>query len=334
METYDGPLPDGITLLDASEDINRRVNAALQTARATAKGTLPAAVYNALGSTMTHLAPIESWANGLAPARPGSPGKIYTFDIAQTPYRDSSPMGGLAPVLSVNGLLIGTDKLGHFFQLGYSHYFQKLVGRDRLPRGQVLSEGDETERGLFGLDLTGVYSKADIAANRAGLAFYEKLADNRTLVFDIRDYVTRDWNEQWNPNDFKSGMWRESLPGSWSGTFEWYNSSTKSRAPVHATISVTSGSLENLRKGIFLVNGWYRYVHPLASDTSGELSGEVLPKKTETGAVTQLDMALTWKEGRAAGRGKLTMWTFTRMDGSWGRGDSESDGGGWAFLKV
>lgn len=55
--------------------------------------------------------------------------------------------------------------------------------------------------GHFGLRSTGVGSRGDLAANAAGLRFYDDLAANpRGYQFDILRYVTAAWNEQVSGN--------------------------------------------------------------------------------------------------------------------------------------
>lgn len=48
----------------------------------------------------------------------------------------------LAAVININGVLMGTDKWGHFFQEGFWYYFNKLGPADRKKFGAFL-EGDE-----------------------------------------------------------------------------------------------------------------------------------------------------------------------------------------------
>jgi hypothetical protein len=54
--------------------------------------------------------------------------------------------------------------------------------------------------GGFGLAATGVYSQADLAANAAGMAFWQKLVKNLQMEFKISDFVTKEWSEEVSPN--------------------------------------------------------------------------------------------------------------------------------------
>ena len=67
---------------------------------------------------------------------------------------------------------IGTDKLGHFFAQGYE-YFEKAVLEGKGVDAAV-AYGKSTEEGKYGLGTTGVYSYADLEANKAGYNFYKQ----------------------------------------------------------------------------------------------------------------------------------------------------------------
>lgn len=86
----------------------------------------------------------------------------------------------LAPTINQFGILMGTDKAGHFFQQGHSYYIIQMNGeqagqfRDQT-RAEAVAIGVKQERGRFGTALDGVFSNADLAANYAGMKFYESL---------------------------------------------------------------------------------------------------------------------------------------------------------------
>ena len=124
-ETYDGPPPSDIQLIDMTAEVNLYDNRMLGIARGKARGSpkLEAEVYDQLGfpSNLAY-ARIEQWANALDKATPGHPGKIYQPRVEDSQYRGRSSLSlatFLAPVMMINDILIGTDKLGQFFQLGY-----------------------------------------------------------------------------------------------------------------------------------------------------------------------------------------------------------------------
>jgi hypothetical protein len=334
-------------LQDAVSDINTKVNDALADARKSSGGRSPRleeAVYKLLGKPNRipfHMAPIEDWAAALPEAKDKVPGKVYQPLDSDSQYKDNSVWGGLAKVMQVAGIYIGVDKLGHFLQLGYNEYYLRTLGPGALSTDDAATEGDKTEEGIYGLLTTGVYSNADIAANRAGLKFYQDLAAAPNMAFDIRKYISAQWNEQSNQNFYGGGHWdlmAKSVEGSWTGTFTWTDGSTTRTAICNAKLDVSTDirivSLAEVQDHVKSVTGTYQYSHPLASFTSGELKGKIRSHMTKAGAVDLVTLEVDWTEGKATGKGTLTMRSPTQMDGKWGRLASADNGGTWAFRKV
>jgi hypothetical protein len=346
METYDGPPPGGIVLQEAVSDINTKVNAALDAARKTASKSpaLEDAVYKLLGKPQAphwEYAPIESWANDLPEAKDKVPGKVYQPVAKDSQYQDPltvASMGGLAKVMQVASIIIGVDKLGHFFQLGYDHYYKNSLGPGAPARDDVIKEGDKSEADIYGIKTTGVYSFADLEANRAGMKFYEDLAAAPGMAFDIRKYINPNWNEQANPNLYgftRTGMWTSNLEGSWTGTLSWTDGSTSKTATCNMRLTVGLAlTRQELKDWVKNLDGTYQYLHPRASWTSGVVTGKAKPQKNANEAVDRVDIDVDWKEGTAAGKGTLVMRSMTKMDGKWGRGGSADNGGTWTFTKV
>jgi hypothetical protein len=87
----------------------------------------------------------------------------------------------LSPTVKLYGVEFGTDKIDHMFQQGYIYY---RIYKDTLRGGHTADEaqkqsvkwGQMTERTYYGLLVSGVYSNADLAANFAGLRFYQGLS--------------------------------------------------------------------------------------------------------------------------------------------------------------
>lgn len=123
---------------------------------------------------------------------------------------------GLASTIKVDGVLMGTDKLGHFLSQGYSYneLYRRLPAdlpeEEKLDRLREL--GHEMEVGPLGLATDGVYSPADQAANWAGFRFWQRLVDGpepylvegpsgwvRARDFSFAPYVNDDWDEALNP---------------------------------------------------------------------------------------------------------------------------------------
>lgn len=112
---------------------------------------------------------------------------------------------GMNPVLNINGVYIGVDKLSHFMTEGLSYYKKSLemveyVGSapDTTLRGRILNKiglgqtvqvrsrrpasldailkiGIQEENGNYGLSTTGVRSYGDMMANYQGFQFWKNL---------------------------------------------------------------------------------------------------------------------------------------------------------------
>lgn len=129
------------------------------------------------------------------------------------------------PTVEVADVRFGTDKLTHF--LGTSWYYHRWY-RKALARGAASAEAEDraVRRGLLheitilGRAVSGVLSLADLEANYEGMWFYEHLCagDDPSIVyeegawrlrrpFDLRDYVTPEWDESYQPNIYVRRKW-------------------------------------------------------------------------------------------------------------------------------
>lgn len=92
----------------------------------------------------------------------------------------------VSPTVNMYGSQFGTDKIAHLFQQGYAYY---KIYREAVAAGRTLDEatrqavrwGQGTERGIFGTVIAGVYSNGDLAANYAGLRFYQGLTQETKI---------------------------------------------------------------------------------------------------------------------------------------------------------
>lgn len=122
----------------------------------------------------------------------------------------------LNPSIKVDGKLIGSDKLGHFFQQGYEYF--TIADLQKKGEAKAKQYGESTEEGGYGLNTTGIYSNADLSANFKGMSFWRDLVKNPTTYkFDVSKYITNDWNEESNPN-FYAGtvggvVWKNLISG-------------------------------------------------------------------------------------------------------------------------
>ena len=139
-------------------------------------------------------------------------------------YRDAPlfPFGHMVPLdptLRVDDVLIGPDKIGHFFTNGYRSWERALQARqdgaddDGAFRAALLYGVDE-ELGWLGLGIDGVFSFADLHAASAGIRFFDNLCSHGGLVrhddgrwslerlFSFSAWVDPCWDESFNTNAF------------------------------------------------------------------------------------------------------------------------------------
>lgn len=121
---------------------------------------------------------------------------------------------GLGRTFKLNGVMVGSDKFGHFFSQGHKYYRRELRGE---PEDLLLAKGAFAERWVFGQLTTGIFSNADLVANYEGWRFYQSLFDDgvtegkpailtlqdgkyvRRRQFTFADHVNAYWDEALNP---------------------------------------------------------------------------------------------------------------------------------------
>ncbi|MBV9215304.1 MAG: hypothetical protein JO053_03935 [Acidobacteria bacterium] len=86
----------------------------------------------------------------------------------------------ISPTIKMYGVEFGTDKLEHLFQQGYRYYkIERGEAAITIVPGRSVKKavkwGQNSERTFYGFFVSGVYSNADLAANFAGMRFYQRL---------------------------------------------------------------------------------------------------------------------------------------------------------------
>jgi hypothetical protein len=207
------------TLAPADEALDGRVQKALDAALSASTGcdfeAFGRAVTADLVSMRFYSGAMERFAwndPGIARIKMRMKNSIY----AGTPFA-YSVVGlayGLDPVISVGGVKLGTDKIGHFIDHGHALYKRSLDGT-ALP--ELVAYSTEEEEGAFGYSTTGIKSHADIAADIDGFIFWRDVYGRgaRPFVrceggklraargaFRFADYVTAAWSEAINCNQY------------------------------------------------------------------------------------------------------------------------------------
>lgn len=125
-------------------------------------------------------------------------------------YQDVNLFEGIALHMARLGFLmktgdfyVGSDKLGHFFDTGHT-YYQKSSFKEALDYGEM------TERTYYGLQMTAVYSYADLAANLDGYTFWNRLAKGKNAYVTCSNNI---WRQQYNFNwaDYINAAWDEGI---------------------------------------------------------------------------------------------------------------------------
>lgn len=147
----------------------------------------------------------------------------------------------ISETVRIYGAEFGTDKIAHFFQQGYTYY--KIVERaenKKMSPARALKKatnwGRMTEKTYYGVLISGVFSNGDLAANYAGMKFYQSLTreiniggktrppvlvlENGFWKFNekinlrevlLKPFITNHFNEALNPSIFIKAFWFDSF---------------------------------------------------------------------------------------------------------------------------
>lgn len=245
VDQYSRPEGEPVTLADSAVTLDAEVNRLLQAAVDHANSRVMQQHAKTGARWIQPRCDEERLYTSLADALAGSVvGQVESFaeedpqlsrrrvTLEQSIYRDFpwqySPTLVLtervAAVINVNGVEMGTDKLGHFFTEGYSYFLatEKLT----RPIESGLLFGEWSESVYFGAQTTGVFSYADLTANFQGLRFWNRVLARQTdplsnrvaspyvqcknerwtlqQTFHWQDYVDNGWNESINCPLFRS----------------------------------------------------------------------------------------------------------------------------------
>lgn len=145
----------------------------------------------------------------------GSPFERATLVIAGELFK----IGSIFPSLQLNGHMVGTDKLSHFFETGYELYrenLRKSASLSDLDFENLISSSIALEEEHLGWEVTGIKSYGDITAHMQGALFWKQLLSSGgewwscdsgkmtlTKAFDFKDFVHDGWSEAINCNEYK-----------------------------------------------------------------------------------------------------------------------------------
>lgn len=233
----------GRSLADASEVVNCKFNLEIGAAIAQAEARrrhpptcneVTRAVHDRLALTIFH--PIDLWAvqSPLVERVPTDGGEVGEYRRGNL-YGAAAPLDigmwmPITPLIEIDGVLVGIDKLAHFVSSGW-RYRSAFLGARREGLDTAAAEleairwGILEERTINGRLSTGVLSRGDLEANHGGLRFYLELCSEAdpmlvlehghwTVVrpFDIRRYVGPEWDEGYQPSVYSGYRWRRVQP--------------------------------------------------------------------------------------------------------------------------
>lgn len=144
---------------------------------------------------------LETWADEapIPKCKKKKSESVYSkFGMLESPM---SGAAGLGPVIKLNGIFVGTDKLSHFMTEGLRYY--EAFKKDNSVKS-ALDVGNRDEHGMYGLRSTGIHSYGDLAANYQGFEFWKQVTEGPNPYFKCKDGVwsqARDfkWEDYVNP---------------------------------------------------------------------------------------------------------------------------------------
>ncbi len=147
------------------------------------------AVFNRLGAGIVPFTASGSWMEAhrfrAQPAR-------YKTSLKESIYA-TFPSNYLTISETVNlyGEQFGTDKIAHIFQQGYTYLriYERASAKGLSKEAAIKTANDwgrMSERTFYGNLVSGVYSNADLAANFAGLKFYQNLTQQINIGEKIK----------------------------------------------------------------------------------------------------------------------------------------------------
>lgn len=161
-------------------------------------------VFNRLGAGFVPFTASGSWMEShrfkAQPAR-------YKTNLKESIYA-TFPSNYLTISETVNlyGAQFGTDKIAHIFQQGYTYLriYQRALAKGSSKEAATKKANDwgrNSERTFYGNLVSGVYSNADLAANYAGLKFYQNLTQPINVGAEVKPPLVVFENGVWKFNE-------------------------------------------------------------------------------------------------------------------------------------
>lgn len=111
----------------------------------------------------------------------------------------------ISETVNLYGTQFGTDKIAHIYQQGYTYLriyeraLAKSWSKDAATK-RACDWGRKSERTFYGNLVSGVYSNADLAANFAGMKFYQNLTHEIKIGDTVKPPIYVVENGAWQSN--------------------------------------------------------------------------------------------------------------------------------------
>lgn len=205
-----------------NQEVTKRINHALNKANKNPHACEPAVAMKALKSEF--LRPVvgifEFWAthNDVLQGHYIKLNKSIYKDLT---LKENFPVHlgklGMATFFKINGVLVASDKFGHFFDEGHM-YFETVQNGQTIQ--DAMNKGIALEEGIYGYERSQVFSYGDLIANRNGYEFWNSLFNDKEgknyigcstdkkfimqRAFDFSIYVDDGWDEAVNCSKYAS----------------------------------------------------------------------------------------------------------------------------------
>ena len=112
----------------------------------------------------------------------------------------------ISETVNLYGVSFGTDKIAHIYQQGYTYLriYERALAESLSKQAATKRANDwgrKSERTFYGNLVSGVYSNADLAANFAGLKFYQNLTGEITIGETVKPPLVVLKNGAWKYNE-------------------------------------------------------------------------------------------------------------------------------------
>jgi hypothetical protein len=112
----------------------------------------------------------------------------------------------ISSTVKMYGSEFGTDKIAHIFQQGYTYYksYKRNITKGKKEAEAIkkaIDWGKLSERTFYGTLVSGVYSNGDLAANYAGMKFYQGLTREISIGGNKKPSILLLRNGIWTYNE-------------------------------------------------------------------------------------------------------------------------------------